>query len=720
MKKKSRVKVPVVMQMEALECGAAALAMILAYYGRWVALEQLRIDCGVSRDGSNAKNILIAARKYGLKATGYRIPPSSIREGGSFPCIIHWEYNHFVVLEGFKGEKAYLCDPARGNVVVSAKEFEKSYTGVAMVFEPTEQFEKGGKRKSTWDYAGERLKGAAGAVIFTTVMAILSYVFTIINPLIRENVIDEFLTGRKNEHFEVLMIFLILFAIVQIAAQWVNSVKSLKIDGKLAVNGSTSFLWKILMMPMEFFSQRTSGDLLMRLSTNEVIAKTMVNTLAPLYLNCIMMVFYLIIMVRKSMVLAAIGIITVVINVSITRAVSIKKENVTRGMLVDKGKLETATISGISMIETIKGSGAENGFFSKWSDIKAEYDDKELAALRINAYMGGIPTYIAALANHMVLFIGVYLTMKGEFTIGMISSFQGIMGNFMEPAQTIMNAGADLQEMRARMERIDDVMNYPDDECAVREFISPGDNHDKLSGNIEIKNVSFGYSRLSAPIIDDFSLKIEKGQRIAIVGSSGSGKSTISRLISGLYKPWGGEILFDGKRIEEIDKGVFTGSLAVVDQEITIFADTIENNIKMWDSSIEDFEVILAARDVQVHDDIMQKSGGYQHVLTEGGKDLSGGQRQRLEIARVLAMDPSVIILDEATSALDAKTEKDVIEAIKQRGITLIIIAHRVSTIKDCDNIIVLNKGKITESGTHAALLEQDGYYKQLVSSEGA
>lgn len=720
MSKKSRVKVPVVMQMEALECGAAALAMILAYYGRWVALEQLRIDCGVSRDGSNAKNIVLAARKYGLKAAGYRISPSSIREEGSFPCIIHWEYNHFVVLEGFKGDKAYLCDPARGNVVISVKEFDKSYTGVALVFKPTDQFIPGGRRKSTWAYAKDRLKGAAGAVIFTTVMAMLSYGFTLVNPLIQESVIDEFLTGKKLQYFDVLMIFLIAFAIIQIAVEWVNAVGSLKIDGKLAVNGSTSFFWKVLMMPMEFFSQRTSGDILQRLSTNEVIARVMVNTLAPLYLNCIMMIFYLIVMVRKSALLAAIGIITVAINSFVTRFVSTRKENVTRGMLVDRAKLETTTISGIDMIETIKGSGAENGFFAKWSDIKAEYDDKEVTFLRINSYMGGIPRFIATLANHMVMFIGVFLTMRGEFTIGMIASFQGLMGNFMVPAQTVMNAGAELQEMRARMERIDDVMNYHDDEYAVREFISSDDNHDKLSGDIEIKNITFGYSRLAKPIIDGFSLNITKGQRIAIVGSSGSGKSTISRLVSGLYKPWSGKILFDGKRIDEIDRGVFTGSLAVVDQEITIFADTIENNIKMWDSSIEDFEVILAARDAQIHDDIMQKSGGYQHLLAEGGKDLSGGQRQRLEIARVLAMDPSIIILDEATSALDAKTEKDVIEAIKERGITLVIIAHRVSTIKDCDNIIVLNKGMITESGTHSALMEMDGYYKQLVSSEGA
>lgn len=720
MKKKSRVKVPVVMQMEALECGAASLAMILAYYGRWVALEQLRIDCGVSRDGSNAKNILIAARKYGLKASGFKFSPSSIKEEGSFPCIIHWEYNHFVVLEGFFKDSALICDPAKGHTIVPMNEFEEAFTGIALMFELTEEFQPGGKRKSSFQYASERLKGATGAVIFTTLMSATVYLFTIINPQISEIYLDEFLTRKKYMEFVGFMIVLAIYSIVQILVHLIDSIHSLKINGKLAVDGSTSFLWKVLKMPMEFFSQRTAGDILMRLSTNEEIAKTLVNTLAPLCINCGMMVFYLVVMVRKSRFLAVVGMITIVINFYVTMLVSRKKENVSRGLLMDKAKLVNATISGIGMIETIKGSGAENGFFERWSDIKAEYDDKEVIFLRIDTYLGSVPSYIATLANYLVLFVGVYLTMKGEFTIGMITSFQAIMTNFMKPASTMLSAGAELQEMRAQMERIDDVMRYSSDKLVDREFISEGIDHEKLTGNIEIKNITFGYSRLADPIIEDFSLDIKKGQRIAIVGSSGSGKSTVSRLLSGLYEPWCGEILYDGKKISEIDRAVFTGSLAVVDQEITIFADTIENNIKMWDHSIEDFEVILAARDAQIHDDIMQKSGGYQYVLAEGGKDLSGGQRQRLEIARVLAMDPSIIILDEATSALDAKTEKAVIEAIKERGITLVIIAHRVSTIKDCDSIIVLNKGTITEKGTHSQLMDMGGYYKKLVSSEGA
>ena len=408
---------------------------------------------------------------------------------------------------------------------------------------------------------------------------------------------------------------------------------------------------------------------------------------------------------------------TVLINLILSKIISDHRINVTRGLLIDSGKLQTTTLSGISMIETIKASGAENGFYENWVELKAKVDEKEVQFMRENTYLGALPNMISKLANYGITFAGVFLAMNGHFTIGMITAFQGILTSFMEPATTLTNAGQTLLEMRTEMERVEDVMEYPTDEYADRE---DDDSHEfkKLSGNVEVKNVTFGYSILDEPFIKDFSMNLTTGKRVAIVGGSGCGKSTMSKLISGLYKPWSGEILFDGKSISEIDRSTFTGSVAVVDQDIILFEDTIENNIKMWDESIEDFEVILAARDAQIHDDIIAKPSGYQYRLSEGGKDLSGGQRQRLEIARVLAMDPSIIILDEATSALDAKTEYEVVKAIKDRGITLIIIAHRLSTIRDSDEIIVLDKGEIVERGTHDELLKQGGYYTALVTND--
>ena len=714
---KGAAKVPVVMQMEALECGAASLGMILAYYGRWVALEKLRLDCGVSRDGSNARNILRAARQYGLEAQGYRIDVNELKGNVTFPCIIHWEYNHFVVLCGFKGKKVSINDPARGSIYISWEEFEKGYTGVVLMFEKTEKFEPGGKRKSIFAFAMGRLKNAKAALIFTVIMSLVGFGFTLINPYISAQFMDNILPQGLTKAAIPFLVLVSVLALVQVGVSWAAAIYSLKIDGKLAINGSTSFMWKVLRLPMEFFSQRMSGDIMMRQMTNEEIASVIVNTIAPLCLNTGMMFFYLVVMIRLSVPLTILGITTVLLNLVISKIVSDHRLNITRAMMIDRGKLSTSTLSGISMIETIKASGAENGFFENWIGLKAEVDEKEVQLMRKDIYLGGLPTMITQLANYAILIAGVFLAMKGQFTVGMITAFQGVLGSFMVPASTLTNAGQTMLEMRTDMERVEDVMNYKTDEYADRE---DDDSHvfEKLTGNIKMKDVSFGYSRLEEPFLKDFNMELEQGKRVAIVGGSGCGKSTVAKLLSGLYKPWSGEILFDGKPIIDIDRSAFTGSVAVVDQDIILFEDTIENNIKMWDESIENFEVILAARDAQIHDDIIKKPGGYQYKIAEGGKDLSGGQRQRLEIARVLAMDPSIIILDEATSALDAKTEFEVVNAIKDRGITLVIIAHRLSTIRDCDEIIVLDKGVTVERGTHEELMEKGGYYSALVSND--
>ena len=555
------------------------------------------------------------------------------------------------------------------------------------------------------------------AVVFVVLTTMTASLFEIISPVFSRVFLDRLLTGQNPEWFLPFLFVLAGFGILQLVVEWVRALYSLKINGKMAIVGNADYMWKVLRLPMEFFSQRMAGDIQGRKETNASIANNLANTLAPLALQTFMMIFYLVVMLRYSVPLTMVGIAAIIINLVLSRVISGKRINITRVQMRDAGKLTGATAAGIEMIETIKASGAENGYFERWAGYQAGVNTQDVRYARLNQYLGIIPGIVSSLAGTVVLILGVWLTMRGKFTVGMVMAFQGFLTSFTGPATTLIQAGQTIQEMRTQMERVDDVMEYPTDV----DDGEPGDEpeeYGKLSGALEMRGVTFGYSRLEEPLIEDFYLSLKPGSRVAFVGPSGCGKSTLAKLISGLYRPWSGEILFDGKPVDQIDRNVFTSSVAVVDQDIILFEDTIANNIKMWDTSIEDFEMIMAARDASIHEDIMKRDGGYQYRITEGGKDFSGGQRQRLEIARVLTQDPTIVIMDEATSALDAQTEYEVVKAIKDRGITCIIVAHRLSTIRDCDEIIVMDRGHVVERGTHEELYAKGGVYAELISSE--
>ncbi len=712
-------RVPQIMQMEALECGAACLAMICAYYGKWIPLEQVRLDCGVSRDGSSALNVVKAARSYGFDARGYRYEPQGLREKGTFPCIVHWGFDHFVVVRGFKGDEVYLNDPARGEVKIDFDEFDRKFTGVCLQFAPTDAFEPGGEPASVKEFALGRLHGAKAALAFVAITAAIGSLMGLVNPALSQVFTDRLLTGESPQWIVPFLVIVSALALIQVVVSALNAVYLLRVEGKMAVSSNASFFWKVLHLPMEFFSQRMVGDIVSRAQTNASIAQQVVGQLAPLLINGVMLVVYLVIMVTYSPLLASVGIASCLINIVVARVISAKRVNITRVQMRDQANLSSATLTGISMLETLKATGAESGFFRRWSGYQASANAQEVKFARLGQYLGLVPQLVSVASNTAILVLGVWLIVEGSFTVGMLLAFQGFVGQFMAPVQSFIGSMQTFQEMRTDMERIKDVMDYADDPLALPEGRHEEEAlREKLRGAVRLEGVTFGYSRLANPLISDFSLDVKPGGSVAFVGPSGCGKSTLAKLISGLYQPWEGTVYLDGTPLPDVPRSVRCGSVAVIDQDIVLFNDTVANNIRLWDDSIEDFEVVLAARDAGIHDVVMSREGGYEHVLAEGGRDLSGGQRQRIEIARALAMDPTILVMDEATSALDAQTEAEVISAIRKRGITCIVVAHRLSAIRDCDEIVVMDRGAVVERGTHEELYAAGGAYARLVSQE--
>lgn len=709
-------KVPVIMQMEALECGAACLCMIAAYYKKWIPLTQVRSDCGVSRNGSVAKNILCAGRAYGFEAGGYKMEPADL-QNLTLPAILHWDFNHFVVLCGMdlKKGKFVINDPARGRVTVNMDEFDRSFTGIVLSFVPGENFKPEGKPKSVWSFAKKCMKGAILPFLLAVIISIVGTATSIISPISSKVFIDNILSGKNPEWLMPFLGIMLIVLFLQVLIGIINSIYWLKIEGKFAVSSSAEFMWHTLRLPIDFFSQRYIDDISARQNSNADIALTLINKIAPIFVNVASLIFYLFIMINYSWQLTLIGVFTTIFDMFIVKYTSEKLLNFQRTSIPNQSKLANVTFSGIQMIETIKSTGAENGYFERWAGYYAKQNNSNTQMANFSLYFGMIPSFLHQIASTVLLLSGVYMIMDGSFTIGMLTAFNGFLSSFLSPISDLMDVYQSFVQMKNDIDRIEDVMECPTD---VNEDVKSNKEEDKLTGNLQINNITFGYSKLAPPLIENFSLSLKPGSSVALVGGSGSGKSTIAKLIMGLYNVWDGEILFDGKKRNEIDNYKFHSSISMVDQDKILFNDTIKNNIKMWDESIEDFAMILASRDADIHEAIIKRPDGYNHVIREGGKDFSGGQCQRMEIARVLAQEPTIIILDEATSALDAKTECTVMNNIRKLGCTCIVVAHRLSTIRDCDEIIVLDKGQVVERGTHDELMKNGKKYAELVTTE--
>ena len=713
------VRVPQVMQMEAAECGAACLGMILAYYGRWVPLEQLRVDCGVSRDGANASNIVKAARSYGLSGTGKICSVKRLLSNVTPPCILFWNFSHFVVFTGVRGKKVFLNDPAQGQITVSMQEFEASFTGVTLQFEKTDAFQKSGSRSSALKSTLKYMSGMKSAVLFVMCAAAVASVAALLNTSLGRIFLDHILTGELPEWLKPLLLIMLALAVIWGAASLVRAYYTLRITGKTAVINSSRFMRHLLRLPVGFYAQRFVGDLQQRQAANELVVSTLIGQFAPILVNLVMLVFYLIMMLRYSLSLTVMGVAAIILNACLARYLSARRVNIARSHAVNDGKLYSATIGGIGMIETIKASGAEEGFFERWAGYQAAANEDNVRMSEITEHFSAVMVAVTGLVNVLVLVFGVVLIINEHFTAGALIAYMGFVAAVMEPVSQLILLGQTIQEMSTQIERIEDVLDYPAD-VPEEDGNAPESERNadrKLLGELELKNVSFGYSPLDEPLIDHFDLHVRPGQWVALVGDSGSGKSTLARLISGLYKPWSGEILFDGQPADEIPREIMTASLAVVDQDIVVFEDNVLDNIRLWDRSIENYEVIMACRDACIHQTLAKRQDSYSCQILSGGSNFSGGELQRMELARALAQNPVILILDEATSALDAEVEAQIIRNIRNLGITCIVVAHRLSTIRDCDEIIFLENGKVTERGTHDELIARNGAYAELVRS---
>nr|WP_287240814.1 MULTISPECIES: NHLP family bacteriocin export ABC transporter peptidase/permease/ATPase subunit [unclassified Okeania] len=720
---KKRVKTPTIIQMEAVECGAAALSIILAYHGRIVPLAKLRQECGVSRDGSKASKIVGAARNYGMEANGFKAETLDQLDEISPPYIVFWEFNHFLVVEGFNKHQVFLNDPATGPRKVSWDEFDEGFTGVILTIEPGDEFEKSGRKPSIIPLLYQRLRPSLGAIIYCIIAGFLLVIPGLTVPVFSQIFVDNILVENRTNWLRPLVLGMTIAMILQTLLTLLRLRYLRKLMIKLSVGMSSQFMWHVLRLPVGFYAQRYAGEISDRVNINNEVAQVLSGQLATTVIDTVMIVFYGLVMFAYDHVLTLIGISFAAVNILALQWVSRQRVDANMRLVQDEGKLAGASIAGLQSMETLKASALESDFFSRWSGYYAKTVNTQQQLEVTNQALEILPTFLSSLTSVLVLVVGGLRVMEGELSIGMLVAFQSLMLNFQEPVNTLLGFSSTLQELEGDLNRLDDVLSNETQEEAEGEK-AEGEKEQvfeesKLKGYVELRNITFGYSQVDPPLVIDFNLSLQPGQKIALVGGSGSGKSTIAKLICGLYQPWEGEILFDGVPRENISPTVLTHSLSMVEQEIFLFGGTVRDNLTLWNPTISTTQLMKACQDAVIHEAVMAFPGGYDGELLEGGANLSGGQRQRLEIARALVNNPTILVMDEATSALDAETEKMIVDNLQSRGCSCIIVAHRLSTIRDCDEIIVLENGEVVQRGTHEEMLQEEGVYRELISSEG-
>jgi NHLM bacteriocin system ABC transporter peptidase/ATP-binding protein len=711
-----RVLTPTLLQMEAVECGAAALGIILRHNNLWLPLEQLRLECGVGRDGSKASNLLKAARRYGMDGKGIRCELDALLRLKP-PVILYWNFNHFLVYEGVSEGVVHLNDPATGPRRVTMEELEASFTGVVLVVEPGPNFTPGGEKPSLAAALRRRVSGFEIGLSFALLTGLLIILPNIVNPAFTRVFIDEYLVADKQDILRPListMAVSILFMILLVALQ---RHFLLRLETKLALTTSAKFFTHVVQLPMEFFSQRYAGEIGSRVMINDKVAKVLSDKMVTTALDMMSLIFFAIVMIQYDLWLTLSCVAFSLLNVIGMKIVQRPRVDASFRVLQERGKMMGTSMNGVQMIETLKATGGENEFFSRWGGYQAKTISAEQEMDFYGQTLSAVPPFTKALISATILGLGGWRVMDGHLTIGLLVAFQSLMDGFTKPITSFVTFGNALQETGSDLNRLDDVLRYEIDPAYRQTESDPRFNSTiKLSGLLEVRNLTFGFNPLAPPLIENLSFTVRPGQRVALVGGSGSGKSTVSKIVAGLFRPWSGEILLDGVARDHIPRRLLHNSVAMVDQDIFMFEGTVRDNLTMWDSGVPDSHITQACKDAAIADIIAGRQGGLSSTVAEGGSNFSGGQRQRLEIARSLVNAPSFLILDEATSALDPTTEEQIDQNLRRRGCSCLIVAHRLSTIRDCDEIIVLEYGKVVERGSHESMKNAGGAYSKLIS----
>ena len=707
-------KTPSVFQMEATECGAASLAMIFAYFGKYVPLEKMRVETGVSRDGCNAANIMRAAKRFGLDCHGYRKEIDALKTIKT-PCIIHWNFNHFVVFEGIRGKNVYINDPAIGRRKLTWDELDDCFTGVVLTFEKTPAFKTEKKKSGLLQFVAKNLKGQYGVLFKLFYIGLLLVFPGLVLPILSQMFMDDVLINGYTDWLTKILIAMGLLLLMKAGLSYYRSTLLQKLKSKMTLLSGHRFLKHMFRLPVSFFDQRYAGDLVGRMDNQIAVNEFLAGELAETALNILVAIFYLIILILYSPVMTLIGLANTGILLLIVFFSNKVVSSISMKMQITGGKLYGTVCAGLSIVDTIKASGAEAAYTERVQGYQAKNAALEQELGKFQQLIGVVPEAAGAITDVLLLLVGGKLVIEGKITMGMLVAFNSLFDSFSEPINQLVSFVRKIQTMKANINRVEDIMKH--DIEKVKKTDKKSNAVTKLNGDVALESVSFGYSKLKPPLIQDFAFRLNSGEMIAFVGASGSGKSTVAKIVSGLYHPWEGRVLLDGQDMEQIPDSTIHASVSTVDQNISIFSGTIRDNITMWNSAVLESDIDKATKDACIYDFIMGLPGGYDYMLTEGATNLSGGQRQRLEIARALVTQPTILIMDEATSALDPITEKKILDNVKRRGCTCVIVAHRLSAFRDANIIVVMKNGQVVETGSHEQLLSQAGYYRDLVQS---